>query len=710
MTTRGRWLLCAGLALAIGALGLAELLAARRAAHAAHHPSAAPAASRGDTARPTAEVSLARSERSEVVPGPAVFTMRALRGFESGEAFDPDALYGRVTDARLEPVRGARLRIWAEDGKGPELASTLSDRSGRFRLRGLDPHRAYQLLCQAKGFLPNHEWRVSTGSELWIELEDGPAFAGVVLDAQTRAPLGGIELAIAFPDGSEDGIAPEAVVKSAADGSFAFPTGKLEGRFGVLARGKSLVGSWHGLTMRPQLRDGYELLLPAPREIALQVHEVDSEEPVAEAALEVRFDGQSIELRTDAIGRADFQVRTSNAEPMRLAVGLEGFCTTELDVELDPEAPTEVSVPLARGLEVTGRVLDAAGAPVAGAHVTCLVSQPEGRLPGVEKASSRSPQAWSDAQGRFALAGLMPNDGNPAVRARDESLGWSQPHRLQLHEPGHESVELVLRPGASIEGRLTAGGRPLGGTVHWQGSSAWGRVSVNDAGEYRIPSVPAGEVTLWAEGPEGFFKRFLSGPPPSLLVVEAGRTHRQDFELGAVAETIAGRVVDASGVGVANIEVSVFAGSEEHGCALMEVRTDRQGRFVLQSLLSGLTYEITAAQHELRSVTQKDVVAGGPPVELVLHPVGKVRLRVTDARNGTVPPKCALQWRSHGQPAYLKPRWLRPGPDGLFELEFRAGLIDLQVSTDELGRAPASVEGVLVDPNAPAPLVELSLE
>ncbi|REJ99644.1 MAG: carboxypeptidase regulatory-like domain-containing protein [Acidobacteria bacterium] len=119
-------------------------------------------------------------------------------------------------------------------------------------------------------------------------------------------------------------------------------------------------------------------------------------------------------------------------------------------------APAELElgeVTLSRALSVVGRVLGADGAPLEGAELS-RVSEPDNAL----LRSRREPDARSDADGRFEIAGIPPKTPvHLAVRASRHG-----PQVVRDIEPGARDVEIELQPGADlrvlVEERLESGG------------------------------------------------------------------------------------------------------------------------------------------------------------------------------------------------------------------------------------------------------------
>jgi len=105
-----------------------------------------------------------------------------------------------------------------------------------------------------------------------------------------------------------------------------------------------------------------------------------------------------------------------------LTTQVPGYATTVVELELrDGELRTDLRVPLHRGGELRGRVLDAAGQPVPGARVVPVgVGALGDRIVAAWRAQTADDDArhvapavvctsaWTDGEGRFVLAGVPP--------------------------------------------------------------------------------------------------------------------------------------------------------------------------------------------------------------------------------------------------------------------------------------------------------------
>lgn len=157
---------------------------------------------------------------------------------------------------------------------------------------------------------------------------------------------------------------------------------------------------------------------------------------------------------SDAEGRFDF--RGLPVGPLRVVARSRDHVTAAVDVEVRAGEAETLRVPLQRGVVVTGRVVDAAGAAVADAHV---------QVEGSERWQWAS--ATTDVDGRFALSGLDPQrtvvwveaDGRAPLRrvlAAGERLGC----RLVVAAPARVGARLLDADGRPLPAHAVCAGTP----------------------------------------------------------------------------------------------------------------------------------------------------------------------------------------------------------------------------------------------------------
>jgi protocatechuate 3,4-dioxygenase beta subunit len=230
---------------------------------------------------------------------------------------------------------------------------------------------------------------------------------------------------------------------------------------------------------------------------------------------------------------------------------------------------------------VRGRVVDADGAPVAGARVhyarvfDARFSPRRRFVRGAGDGRARffgtQRHGETNAEGRFALSGIAPErDGEVLATAE----GFA-PSRVPVDglEPGAvaKDLEIVLTPGATIAGRVVdAEGEPIEGVIvgasehsrmprfalFAQRIEDSGRMTRTDAaGRFALEHVPDGEFDVRFER-----RGFAPAVRRAVAVKDGAGTELGDVELPP-GVPIRGTVVDAEGAPVSDVEVYVLGGA-----------------------------------------------------------------------------------------------------------------------------------------------------
>lgn len=159
--------------------------------------------------------------------------------------------------------------------------------------------------------------------------------------------------------------------------------------------------------------------------------------PLAGATVRVVAPGERERGRceTDADGRCDVGELEPGSFAVHAFTGRHRPARSELRLELRG-APTEHTLRLEAGRALSGRVVDEAGATLAGARVGS--SDEAGAF------------ATTDEEGRFELSGL----GDAPVNVFATAEGYA-PRHLRALRPGSANVEIRLQRPASIEASVT---------------------------------------------------------------------------------------------------------------------------------------------------------------------------------------------------------------------------------------------------------------
>jgi len=361
------------------------------------------------------------------------------------------------------------------------------------------------------------------------------------------------------------------------------------------------------------------------------VLELRAAEPEAGTAIALSDARGAFELTTAS---TSFAVHVLDEERVTAWAGLADGAGGELVV---------VAAPACRA---TGRLVDEAGAPVAGAELA-LALPPR---PASEASAPVEARATSGADGSFALERLP---AVPGAVLEVTAQGYA-PRRVPLASCVEALVELA-RDGdwIALHGRVCdERGAPLAG-AHVSDGACWARCAADGAFELRVRALPARLVAL-AAGRLPLRLTAADGPLELVLAEPAlevrGRVLEADGTPLAGAwvwlddpEPLAAPALDArdrleAGVrlpGLAGPRLaaplleSVLAGEPERGWR--RVTSDAGGAFALGGL-ARRAYRLAALDPAtLRLVRRADVAAGSAEVQLVFAPGSAPRPRVVRA-------------------------------------------------------------------------------
>ncbi len=366
--------------------------------------------------------------------------------------------------------------------------------------------------------------------------------------------------------------------------------------------------------------------------------------------------------RTDAAGHAS--VPRLAGEPLDIEVHPPADATTlaftgvetRLDVQLDSTTAPRREI-----------VLDGAGAGVV-----------------VSVGNTRWPVGELDPEGRLSIAGRFDD------RVGLHFLSAERPLRSVWLEARDPRPVYQALPAQAFSGRLIdSGGRPLAGALVWPRWDPGSQVITDERGGYTFlrPLSPGFEIRGAAPG-------FAPGHL-RLTHAEAGRGTVANLVLRA-ASTVAGRVLDAAGRGIAGAQVMATSleSTARAGVIARYAATDSRGRFELRGLAPGVDHRLRASREDhfpaVRDVG--GILPGGrrAGLSLVLTARHGAFGRVVDLDDR---PLAGIEVivRPDGFPA--EPERAVTAADGSFEI---AGLpapkVDLIASGE--GYAPLTVPGV----------------
>jgi hypothetical protein len=326
--------------------------------------------------------------------------------------------------------------------------------------------------------------------------------------------------------------------------------------------------------------------------IDVQVIEDHSGNPVASAGVRIlREDTGALFADLDSDRNGRIEVPGVPASAYRLDVSKPGFvgARVQLRVQENASATAPVVIRLVRCGVITGRVLDASGAPVGGAMVSALLKPTGGvaRLPIDNRTTGTL--AVTDSNGEYRLYNLAPGQynavlsygastfavgstGNSVTRAGLGSgfLFYPDNSRPQWFTiAGGEEIRgvdfnVLPTPLASVSGKLHLPESERG--AYWLALALADQpgiavaVSITESdGTFRLDGVPVGSYHLFASGPSTFRGSLGAGLPDQPYFA------RTDLQLGA--ESAEGITLDMQRGRSASFVLRAAAGTIPKGCS-----------------------------------------------------------------------------------------------------------------------------------------------
>lgn len=334
------------------------------------------------------------------------------------------------------------------------------------------------------------------------------------------------------------------------------------------------------LSLRPGCtRDDVDLVAQPSLALTVRVVSADDRRPLPDIAVAVEgvplWDGPSPDYpapRTDAHG--EVRLRVGPGE-LGVSVGGQGLWGATAESFARPvlaagQAPTPVTLTLARRRLIEGVVRDTAGVPLTDAEVR----------------TENTAITRTDAAGHFRLGPLLPGADYP--------VSVTEPSGYRRHEARHtlsavpaQTWTLVVPACArcTVRGRVVdQAGQPVDGATvtlwvphtspHaaslWRWRDTPPRTVTDEGGGYRLPDLPALAGYQATAACRGYRAR--------AAVAVGADFGAPDLVLDALRGRVAGRVVDPRGQPLAGAVVRVL------GLADREARTAADGRFELTGL------------------------------------------------------------------------------------------------------------------------------
>lgn len=598
-----------------------------------------------------------------------------------------DAIFGRVLGPSGDVLAGAEVTL-PRERRG---AHALTAADGSFRFEACEPAVVHRLHVAARGCAPAN-FDVVPGCDLVLGLPRAVRLHGRVTQAAT--PREGVLLAAAFGQP-----AVQLEVRTDAVGDYTLAAVPVAAHLVV-----NVVVPGGGLQRFPLLvgtqDQQFDIDLGEMPVVDGEIFDADTGAAVGNASLCV--DDGTLVTHADAAGRFRLPLPPVGCTYVWAIAPGQAPTRCELAAPV-ADGPPLLQVGMRRGASLHGIVRDERGEPLAGVavEVTCsessvrpgqramegrrpmpIAAPPANVLPPGCSIAMRGPAvAVTAVDGTFLLAGLGCGPGAffAHVTARAAGRADCTPAAVPMAMPGGSGhVELQSAPAATLAGCVRQDGEGVRAQVELWLAGVQRQVASNDRGEFGFAGLPAGSARVVATRDGAPFVRAEVD-----VVVPAGGAVVQDIALRGRIGRITGTVRDTRGTPIAGISLQASAPSVR-GLASTGGITDARGAFTLLVPDDRQPYRVHVAA-PVEPFTRDDVVADGPPLELVLPATALVRIELVAAEPAATVAGCDFAWR-HAAAA----RWHQTLGEPIastahasltaFEMRLPVGALDLHIA------------------------------
>ena len=501
-------------------------------------------------------------------------------------------LSGSVVDDARKPVPYATVRVSSATQQFWQTTArqATADDKGAFQLRGLARGklkvRAESDTAASKVVDVDLSSKAKV-DDLVLVLDVGGAISGIVVDDK-GAPVPEVQVN-AFPDvfggASTDSLALAGLSSATTGGGGEFVIrGLPDGAYKIWAARRSAgFGDWgqQGTSAKTGDKD-VKITLASPGSLVGKVAIAGDSAPPRLVTVALGF-----QMPTPATDGA-FQI--NDVAPGTYDVTFRGIDFADLikhDVKIEAGKPTDLgTVTVTRGRRLTGKVVDKAGAAVAGAKIKLgemlfsSADSPE-QVEGFESMSGiRS--AVSDQDGMFTIIGVPLKATNAMADHPERGRSLAIPIPEGAADP--PPVTLALRGFGSIAGKVTKKGEPMPGLTIGESSKGGGAQSqftqTGTDGTFTMAKVAEGPHVLNVMQPSLMSMKSTSVP----VQVTAGKQSTVNVEVPVGEVTLTVGVKPLPGNKVDAAQLFVFAGS-------VNITTGKElVQGVFQSSLEGIKF------------------------------------------------------------------------------------------------------------------------
>ncbi|MEA2599989.1 MAG: hypothetical protein QOF89_981 [Acidobacteriota bacterium] len=420
-------------------------------------------------------------------------------------------LEGRVVDPQGQPIEGAEVRAAAGAARGmtlrflsrsPDAPDAFTTADGSFRLEDRSPGESLDLAVSHPSYGPGSAPGVAVPTQEPVRIvlqpmtrvsgrtvgKDGKGIAGAGVTLTEMTPM-------SFGGTSRMRPANWNRTVTDADGAFAFDA-VAPGAIEIRAEApRYQTAELQGIEAKAgQELAGLELLLPPAAAVEGRVLSPDGR-PVPGAEITVvqsdSSPGGFSGLFAQADGDGRYTLEGIPPGPRTLEARADGYRRAVRDLEVTAGTTSTADLILERGFEVSGRVIDEAGNPVASVQITMIAGRDffSGVLSDL-----------SGADGSFHFTGVQ--EGTFHLMARKAGYAASsQGDTVTVSSASVSGVEVKLTAGGTISGKLSGLEFSQLSRVRVT-ASGFRPGQVDPDGAYSIPNVPPGEWQVEGSVPD----------------------------------------------------------------------------------------------------------------------------------------------------------------------------------------------------------------